>query len=91
MAKISEALHLAADKYLFDGVVFVSNQWSWSCLAVEEACDELRINFTMVYRGLENMGLTPFGDGQFSGVKDKQGARYMWLKFAALMAEEQGV
>jgi len=55
-----------------------------------------------VLEGLDNMGcntgsfrlFTKYGDHphEFSEVNHKvQGMRYMWLKWAALMAEEQGV
>jgi hypothetical protein len=32
-----------------------------------------------------------YGDNNFSISEEVQGMRYMWLKWAALMAEEQGV
>lgn len=55
-----------------------------------------------IHNGLENMGCNTgrfnlfkkYGDKphEFSEVNHKvQGMRYMWLKWAALMAEEQGV
>lgn len=55
-----------------------------------------------IHEGLENMGCNKgsfnlfkkYGDmpHEFSEVNHKvQGMRYMWLKWAALMAEEQGV
>lgn len=94
MAKISDALHLAADKYLARDWSSVSSirrlRW-WSCWAVEEACNVLGVNCIDVKRGLENMGLNTQSNTAFLSVKDPQGARYMWLKFAALMAEEQGL
>lgn len=55
-----------------------------------------------VLKGLDNMGCNTGGFNLFKKYGDKpneysyvnhrvQGMRYMWLKWAALMAEEQGV
>lgn len=50
-----------------------------------------------IMKGLRNMGFeTRHGDGTVfiqyeNDAQKRQGARYMWLKLAALMAEEQGV
>lgn len=47
-----------------------------------------------IMRGLENMGVNTSSSIQFieySNLEERQGARYAWLKFAAMMAEEQGV
>ncbi len=49
-----------------------------------------------IKKGLEAMGLntesiSAFGDESIEINSEIQGQRYFWLKFAALMAEEQGV
>lgn len=100
---IAEILHYAADKCLaskkeqywasFDG-----NKEKYSCCAVDEACLKLTGSFDESFRvkkGLENMGcpidsMDAFNDsGEFSA--ENQQSRYAWLKFAAIIAEEQGV
>lgn len=48
-----------------------------------------------IFKGLKNMGLNPRAITQFNEFgtfsEESQGARYAWLKFAAMIAEEQGV
>lgn len=77
----------------------------FSCCAMEEAVydlyrgldldDEREEMIVRISKGLEAMGCPTsstqaFGDcGLF--VAENQQARYAWLKFAAIMAEEQGV
>lgn len=59
---------------------------------------ELQYHLKVISRGLINMGLiNPNKDFYFIKFEDgyeptiqSQGARYLWLKWAALMAEEQG-
>jgi hypothetical protein len=79
----------------------------FSCLAVAEAAYELEGNYDSSFRqrlmdGLRSMGcdtsssdlFKKYGDDpdHFSDIDHRvQGMRYMWLKWAALMAEEQGV
>ena len=101
-ATIAEALHLAADKYLaanynqFATYPFMCN---YSCGAVTYACYELGINLGGVFVGLKNMGcditsstlFDDYHDSWGGTTEEVQGMRYMWLKWAALMAEEQGV
>jgi len=100
-ATVADALHLAADKYL------AANQKQrdrykarYSCGAVGDACANLGVNFGGVLVGLKNMGCDTtsstlfhkYGDNNFFSISEEvQGMRYMWLKWAALMAEEQGV
>jgi hypothetical protein len=99
-ATVADALHLAADKYL------AANQQQrdrfkarYSCGAVHDACNKLDVNFGGVLVGLKNMGCDTmsstlfhkYGDNNFNISEEVQGMRYMWLKWAALMAEEQGV
>jgi hypothetical protein len=97
---VADALHLAADKYL------AANRQQrdrcrhlYSCGAVGHACADLDVNFGGVLVGLRNMGCDTtsstlfykYGDNPFEISEEVQGMRYMWLKWAALMAEEQGV
>jgi hypothetical protein len=64
--------------------------------------EELRILRDQVMKGLRNMGCDVESHTLFvkhgdkpdvyeSITHDVQGMRYMWLKWAALMAEEQGI
>lgn len=80
-----------------------SNKEKFSCCAIEEAYAKLvgwypcssSFDLNRIRQGLENMGcpvdsLDAFKDrNAFS--EENQQARYTWLKFAAKMAEEQGV
>lgn len=75
----------------------------YSCCAIAEAVYNLvdtgeyekELTIARISEGLEAMGcpvnsLDAFNDrGQFN--PENQQARYAWLKFAAMMAEEQGV
>lgn len=83
------------------------NKEKFSCCAVENAVWELRDKdkietlqerdelYYRIFDGLAAMGCptgstNAFGDeGEF--VAENQQARYAWLKFAAMIAEEQGV
>lgn len=112
--KISEVLHLAADKYLAEDVGYdLDLQDEHSCLAIISAIRELvpaelKIGslYIRICLGLEEMGLNTRRGSQFDEFcvedsevvydylsinKASQGARYNWLKFAAMIAEEQGV
>lgn len=77
----------------------------FSCCAVEQAIDALcrptMDKYTLeanIFKGLQNMGcdtgaanlFKKYGD-TIMGNPDVQGMRYFWLKWAALMAEEQGM
>jgi hypothetical protein len=93
---------LAVDKYEY--WYFGGNKEKFSCCAVEEAIVALHPMldysvhnkiFDRICTGLENMGCPTrstdaFGDAQEFSPENQQ-ARYAWLKFAAKMAEEQGV
>jgi len=104
--KMSEVLHLAADKYLaedceYDWVL----QDKFSCIAIIMAVKELIPSqkiadsfYNRIRIGLEKMGIDTYRGSQFNEFGDyltitkaSQGARYTWLKFAAMIAEEQGV
>jgi hypothetical protein len=97
---VADALHLAADKYLAANRQQRDRYQSrYSCGAVGDACLELNVNFGGVLVGFQNMGcdttsstlFRKYGDNNFRISEEVQGMRYMWLKWAALMAEEQGV
>ena len=76
----------------------------FSCCAVEEAVIELNRTFgyeevdeltSRIRYGLKEMGcpvdsLDAFNDDDAFNAENQQ-ARYAWLKFAAIIAEEQGV
>jgi hypothetical protein len=100
--KISEILHLAADKYLWDGSsgFFHPNGRYWTeeytCNAVGAAIQDLNAWYmeSATFGGLVNMGVNTGSSFEFKEYKDdpqRQSARYNWLKFAAMIAEEQGV
>ena len=79
----------------------------FSCCAVEEAVFRLYGYFDLeiyerediivkrIHKGLSNMGCpinsTSAFDDESTFIAENQQARYAWLKFAAIMAEEQGV
>lgn len=101
---IAQVLHLAADKYLYSGGGRVLN--FYSCCAIQSALSGFLIRGELtiserkrlerrIFKGLKNMGLNPSATNQFNEFgdfsKEAQGARYAWLKFAAMIAEEQGV
>ena len=97
--KISEVLHRAADKYLAaDDYEYFNGKEKYSCLAVIEAAENTGLKKSIMY-GLNNMGcntsandlFVEYGDRMGVASEEVQGMRYFWLKWAALMAEEQGV
>lgn len=72
----------------------------FSCDAVRRSATQLQYqgNPWAILQGLENMGVNSYSVRQFRKFKygkefsfEEQAARYTWLKFAALIAEEQGV
>jgi len=96
--KISEILHLAADKYLWSGYSKDRRDTAiYSCFAIDEAIDDLGLSTygtNKLFRGLKEMGLdigSSRAFNEFHGDPQRQSARYNWLKFAAMIAEEQGV
>ena len=113
--KISDVLHLAADKYLAkDYEEEQVNCWiksHFSCDAIDSAVDYLTSHNkdkhgsirVRIIQGLKAMGCETNSCLQFSELEQlqesgyrynctpkSQAARYFWLKWAALMAEEQG-
>lgn len=100
MPKISEVLHKAADFHLQAGGRGrpAHNKSVFSCLAIYKAVKSLdhdtrKSILNRIDAGLVEMGLEP-NMGNFVEIKcsrERQVARYNWLKFAAMVAEEQGV
>lgn len=102
--KISEVLHLAADEYLAANATdfWHKNKARFSCGAIMAAKRSFRQDgnpsWSDIVTGLRRMGcdtgsadlFTKHGDGYFRINEEVQGMRYFWLKWAALMAEEQG-
>lgn len=108
--KISEILHLAADKCLWHPNTSPRTGYEseHSCIAILTAMTQnydanyvfwkqYSQEFKRILEGLKNMGLRTdsYGEGTiFNKCKtyaEAQETRYAWLKFAAMLAEEQGV
>jgi hypothetical protein len=104
---IADILHYAADHKLEHDLdvldVCDGPTEKYSCCAIEAAVEDLLGwealyyggIYTDILKGLTAMGLdtsslSAFGQWRYNG-HDVQQARYGWLKFAALIAEEQGV
>lgn len=103
MPTIAEILHRAADKHLEMSIkhLEIFDKVKFSCDAIHCASDSDETYFR-ISEGLKNMGcpvnsvyafeqLGYTNDSEVRFDTEAQGARYIWLKFAALMAEEQGV
>jgi hypothetical protein len=102
---VADILHYAADNCLASTPdeywVNGGSKEKFSCCAAIEAC--LRLSGSenyleksrLIKQGLENMGCPVQSVHAFKDnlkfVEKNQQARYAWLKFAAMMAEEQGV
>lgn len=106
MIKISEVLHLAADEYLsvdnyniWGGCA--ACRTIYSCDAWDDALHHLLDNsaihnqlYDVIATGQKELGLDTDLMSEFNDIpagEERQGARYAWLKFCALLAEEQGV
>lgn len=107
MTTIAQVLHRAADHWLtvdFDDYENRTDSEKFSCCAIDAAAAEVlpylgaeALTFKILH-GLREMGLeTSSGTAFFElgypkgAHPETQAARYTWLKFAALIAEEQGV
>lgn len=99
--KISEILHLAADKYLSSAKYKIgwlngscTKEW-YSCCAIYIACNDIvPKEYThkakgIIMDGLRELGCETCSTSLFKDSTYPQGDRYMWLKFAAIIAEEQ--
>lgn len=98
--KISEILHKAADEFLWDGVSCDKHLFQYSCDAVGGARIASGLSFFdyQTKDFLHSLGLKPRPGSAFiefeeddEATEASQGARYLWLKFAALVAEEEGI
>lgn len=104
---IAEILHIAADKNLAAVESEHWHCWGgdkdkFSCCAVEDTTYELYRDIdereemeNRIREGLMQMGCPVDSTDAFKNDKtfnrENQQARYAWLKFAAMIAEEQGV
>jgi hypothetical protein len=102
---IAYILRYAADNFLAENqqdYLTSDNKSKYSCVAVDLAMSKLGLHSEelsiQISKGLENMGLDTgairkFGDASnnYELTEETQAARYNWLYFAALIAEEQGV
>lgn len=102
---IAEILHYAADNCLASKKdqywLYGGYKEKYSCCAVDKAYTHLTGEYSIhkihaIKEGLSNMGCPVNSSNALKddGVKfneKNQQTRYTWLKFAAMMAEEQGV
>ena len=107
LPKISTILHRAADHHLKGTQDNYKRSRYSCCAIIDAidyyydyhdhyAASSMRIR---IYEGLKEMGcdvrsshlFMQYGDNTPGVNETVQGMRYMWLKWAALMAEEQGV
>ena len=93
--RIAACLWLAANKYLWDGFSeFEDFAWEFSCAATDESdrvlasLDPWDLEDFLESLGVDVGGETEFDEFEFGEVR--QGARFLWLDFAALYAEELG-
>lgn len=88
--KISEVLHQAADERLWDGV---AGWWESGFDVWRFSCDAIGFEKYEALCFVQELGVDPDGIQQFDEFnygQESQGARYLWLKFAALVAESEG-
>lgn len=93
--KISEVLWVAANEYLWNGVDIYHRKDEFSCLAVG-AADGLFWDYknSEAVKFLKSLGCPIGALGSFKNFKygtERQGARYAWLMFASMYAEELGL
>jgi hypothetical protein len=92
--KVSDVLWEAANKCLFDGEVGVS---VYSCAAIAVCAHILKTPPHNTIWFLHNLGVVAYSMSEFNEFEageQRQGARYLWLMFAYLVAldeEEQGL
>lgn len=86
--KISEAINKAIETRLSK-----TDPFGWSCLAVEDACDNVYVAACCM-SFLRRLGLNTNSENAFdefpAGPK-RQMARAIWLTWAAMIAEEEGL
>ena len=91
--KMARILRDAANHYLWDGENYApDDQSAMSCLAVVDAAgDYEEFDWPKISNYLEEFGLNPDGTHEFcefASGEERQGARFLWLHFAALVSEE---
>lgn len=98
--KWSDILHDAADKYLSETSHWIcstnpdaSSEFSCDCIieAAQRLGNEAK-GYDIVYDLEDNFGLNTgmLSFEEFEPGEERQGARYAWLKFAAMYYEEHG-
>lgn len=89
-----------AAEFLFDPAKILQSDSVSVANEKQKEWDAFGIFTEQIFDGLTEMGLNPYSCTEFaefaegrgrSDLSPRQGARYLWLKFAALIAEEQGV
>lgn len=93
MKKIHKILNATAEKWLWDGTEVNWEKPGFSCYAVLCAKADFQAKHDAV-AFLETLGVDKNSSTQFdefSGGPERQAARYMWLKFAAMYAKELGL
>lgn len=102
--KLSDLLWKAANEHLWDGkgAPPLSYREAFSCCAVFDAANDALPDGAARYGddwwpardfladlGCPTASLSAFSD--FANGPERQGARYLWLIFAAMIAEEEGL
>lgn len=94
--KVSDILRDAADKFLWDGMYEPSPALTYSCDAVLGGamgdCDFSERRYVRAFLG--DLGVDDYGHYEFDEFEEgeeRQGARFLWLDFAALVAEDEGL
>lgn len=93
--KYSQILRETADRYLLDGtdIGIKFNVLSYSCIALV-AHPEVRVMEHPIFGFLTKLGCNINSCSQFdefASGEERQGARFLWLHFAALVAEDMGI
>lgn len=104
---IADVLHLAADKYLASDLAdygSVVSKHRYSCCAISEATYELKVEAGKTFEFVSSLGCNTGSTNLFNkqeqyyrnfesyrATEKSQGYRYLWLKFAAAMAESEGI
>jgi hypothetical protein len=96
--KLSDVLWNAANIYLWSGDTPNHGDGNaWSCGAAETAeiqADLEEASLCWVVDFLETLGVDSCSSEQFEEFErgpERQGARYLWLDFARLVAEDEGL
>lgn len=90
--KISEILRKAADGFLWTGEQRDSDN-RYSCGAVADVTDQ-KVDDSAACNFLMELGVDTWSYHAFDEFPEgeiRQGARFLWLDFAALVAEDEGL